>query len=286
MENPVPEASAPPASPGAPISMMARLGRNEQLLIGGAAAVVLADIIGALTQDWSLDLNHWLLILGSLAAAAIVLSGVGRAIAGLPARSIVRIAAAIVGSYGLIELGALISDFDGWSAINIVLTIVEVAGAGTLMFAAWAIDGASLASDIAGASGAIRMEMIDRFVYLGAIGVIVGWFLLMVIAQVYNFNVESQVAVLGAVLVLSVRWLARNPAAGTLPMSRQWTITGLAAVSVLLGLWWFIKVIGKTLEIGDLTIYAPLLLYILALVSLGLGAFLGLGRLPAPAARS
>ncbi|MCI0582415.1 MAG: hypothetical protein L0227_05885 [Chloroflexi bacterium] len=266
--------------------MVARLGLNGQLVVAGAVAVVLADVIGVLTQDWSLELNHWLLILGSIAATAIVLTGSVATIAGLPMRTYLRIDGAIVAAFGLIELGDLLSSLTQWGAIDIVLTIVEVVGAAVLAVGAWALSGGSLIRDVTGVAGALRMEMIDRFVYLGAVGVVVGWFLLMAIADVYNFNAESQVAVLAAVLVLCVRWLGRNPAAGALPLSAPMMTAGLGAVAVLVGLWWFVQIIGRTLEIGDITTFVPLLVYVLALIALGLGAFLGLGRLPAPAARS
>jgi hypothetical protein len=262
--------------------MLAQLGRNEQLVIGGAAAVVVADLIGALTQDWSLGLNHWLLILGSLAAAGIVLTRSASTIAGLPMRTFLRIDGAIVLAYGLIELGDLLSSLTQWGALDIVLTIVEIGGAAALAFGAWAASGGSVVRDVSGAGGAMRLDMADRFTYVGAAGVVVGWFLLMAIADVYDFHVTAQVAVLGAVLVLAVRWIGREPGAGSLPVNRPWAIAGLAAVIVVLALWWLIQVLDDTLELGDLTIYVPLLLYVLAIVSLALGAFLGL-RVLAPA---
>ncbi|MEW5990942.1 MAG: hypothetical protein AB1736_06305 [Chloroflexota bacterium] len=279
-ENPMPapaEPAPPTASPGAPASALSRLSRDGQLVVGGAAAIVIANIVGLVTQDWSFGLNHWLLILCSLAAVAIVLTGSVAAIAGLPMRTYLRIDGAIVAAYGLIELGDLLSSLSQWAAFDIVLTIVEVVGAATLAIGAWALSGGSLVGDVTRAAGSIRLEMIDRFVYLGAVGVIVGWFLLMAIADVYEFHVSAQVAVLAAVLILAVRWVGREPGAGSLPVNRPWLIAGLAAVAVVLALWWLLQVLGDTFERGDITIWVPLLVYVLAVASLALGGFLGLG---------
>lgn len=281
-ENPAPETPAPSPAGGS-AAMLARLGRNEQLVIAGAAAVIVADLIGGLTQEWSLQLAHWSLILGSLAAAGLVLSGAGRAIAGLPGRSIIRILAAIVGAYGLVDLGDLLSSLGDWSTIDIVLTIIEIAGVAVLVWGAWALDGASLTADVRAAAQVTRLGMNDGLLYAGAVGVVVGWFLLMAIADIFDFHITAQIAVMAAVLALTVRWLARNPSAGSLPVSTPWAIAALGGLVVVLGLWWLVQVIGETLELGDLTIYIPMLIYVAALAALAAGAFLGLGKLAPPA---
>lgn len=290
-ENPVPppvtgEVVHPTATTApAGLSPAFALGRDQGLVIGGAAAVVLSDLIGALTQDWSLDLSHWLMIIGSLVAAAIVFSRSAATVAGLPMSTVLRIAAAIVVAYGLVDFGDLLSSLGDWSAIDLVLTAIEAAGAAALAWAAWSLSRGSLAADVTGAAQTMRLGLNDGLVHAGAIGVIVGWFLLMAIADVYNFTVDAQFVVLAATFVLVVRWLNRNPDAGRLPIATPWGVAGLAAVAVLLGLWWFTRIIGDTLEFGDLSTYVPLLIYILALVSLGVGAFLGLGSaMPAPKA--
>ena len=281
-ENPAPETPAPSPAGGS-AAMLARLGRNEQLVIAGAAAVIVADLIGGLTQEWSLQLAHWSLILGSLAAAGLVLSGAGRAIAGLPGRSIIRILAAIVGAYGLVDLGDLLSSLGDWSTIDIVLTIIEITGVAVLVWGAWALDGASLTADVRAAAQVTRLGMNDGLLYAGAVGVVVGWFLLMAIADIFDFHITAQVAVMAAVLALTVRWLARNPSAGSLPVSTPWAIAALGGLVVVLGLWWLVRVIGDTLEFGDLTTYIPMLIYVAALAALAAGAFLGLGKLSPPA---
>jgi len=281
-ENPAPETPAPSPAGGS-AARLARLGRNEQLVIAGAAAVIVADLIGGLTQEWSLQLAHWSLILGSLAAAGLVLSGAGRAIAGLPGRSIIRILAAIVGAYGLVDLGDLLSSLGDWSTIDIVLTIIEITGVAVLVWGAWALDGASLIADVRAAAQVTRLGMNDGLLYAGAVGVVVGWFLLMAIADIFDFHITAQVAVMAAVLALTVRWLARNPSAGSLPVSTPWAIAALGGLVVVLGLWWLVRVIGDTLEFGDLTTYIPMLIYVAALAALAAGAFLGLGKLSPPA---
>jgi hypothetical protein len=257
-------------------SMMARIGTSGQLVLAGGAAVALANLIGVIVEDWSTDLRFWLVLLGSLAAIAVTLMRT-TAIVGIPGRSWVRIDAAIVAAFALVDLGDTASSLGDWTILSIILTLIEVAGAAALAYGAWSLSGGSLAADVTGARKVMAMEMIDRFVYLGAVGVIVGWFILMAIADVYNFTLWPQVGVLAAVLVLGARWVNRNPAAGTLPVPHGWLVLGLGGIAVLAGLWWLINVLGRTFEIGGLTTYVPLLIYALALVSLGLGAFLGLG---------
>ena len=164
-----------------------------------------------------------------------------------------------------------------WETITLVLTIAYVAGAAVLAYGAWAASGGSLATDVAGVARVMRLSMVDRLVFLGAAGVIAGWFLLMAIADVYVFTTDAQLAVLAAVLVLIVRWLDRNPGAARLPIGAPWATAGLAAVAVLLGAWWFIRVIGRTLEVGDLSTYVPLVIYLIALAALAVGGFRGIG---------
>jgi len=264
---------------------MARFGRNEQLVIAGAAVALVAYLIGVVTQDWSIRPNGLSIMIGSLVALAIAFTGVGRSLAGYPGGTLLRIAAALVGAFAYIDLGDLISSFSDWETITIVLTVVYVGGAAVLAYGAWAASGGNLVSDLTGVRGVMRLSMIDRLVYLGAAGVLVGWFLLMAIADIFTFTAESQIAVLAAVLVLVVRWLDRNPSAGRIPIAAPWATAGLAAVAVLLGAWWFIRVIGRTLEVGDLTTYVPLVIYLVALAVLAAGAFLGMGtKAPQPAA--
>jgi hypothetical protein len=278
VENPGPDMTAPAVPPAATggASMMARLGVNEQLVLAGGAAVVLANVLGVVTSDWLIDLRFWLVVLGGLAAIAMVLMK-SSAIAGIPGASWLRIDAAIVGAFALIDLGDTISSLGDWTTVTIVLTVIEVIGAAILVYGGWAASGGSITSDAAGVGGVMGMEMTDRFVYLGAAGVIAGWFILMAIADLYIFNFLPQVGVLAAVLVLAGRWLNRNPGAGALPVPYGYIVLGLGGLAVLVGLWWLINVIGRTFEVGDLTTWIPLLIYVLALVSLGLGAFMSLG---------
>ena len=87
---------------------MARFGRNEQLVIGGAGVVLVAYLIGVVTQSWPLNASALSILIGSLVALAVALTGGGRTVAGLPSPTLVRIAAAIVGAFALIDLGDLI----------------------------------------------------------------------------------------------------------------------------------------------------------------------------------
>jgi len=280
-ENPVPEMSAPPAPPAAPTSMMARLGPNGQLVIAGGAVVAVANVLGVIVEDWPIDLRFWLVVLGSLAAIAITFTRTA-AVAGIPGGSWVRIDAAIVGAYGLVDLGDTLTSLNNWSALTIILTLAEVVGAAVLAYGAWRASGGSLTADAAGARKLISLGMTDRFVYLGATGLIVSWFLLMAIADRYSWNLRPQIAVLIGVLVLVGRWLDRNPEAGRLPVSYSWLVVGLGAIAVVLGLWWVIDLIGPTIDDGSVGVYVPFLIYLVALTSLGLGAFLSLGKAAPP----
>src|SRR6266545_618437 len=111
---------------------MARFGRNEQLVIGGSAAVFAAYVLGLLLQDWPMTLSGVTIIVASVAAFVITFMGAGRAVAGLPAASLVRIAGALIAAFALVDLGDMLSSLDSWELPTIALTIVYVVGAGTL----------------------------------------------------------------------------------------------------------------------------------------------------------
>ena len=256
---------------------MAQLGRNQQLVVAGAGAVFAAYVLGLLFQDWSVTLSAVTVLVASVLALAITLMGAARPVAGIPGPSLVRIAAALVAAFALVDLGDMLASLDSWEMLTIVLTIVYVVGAGILAYGAWAASGGSITADARGVLGAARLDMADRFVYLGALGATVGWFLLMWIADVYEFHTLAQIVVLVATLVLVVRWLDRNPAAGRSPLPGPWTTVGLAAIAVVAGLWWLARVLGQTIELGEILVYLTLLIFVLALVSLGLGAFLKIG---------
>ena len=256
---------------------MAQLDRNQQLVVAGSAAVFAAYVLGLLFQDWSVTLSAVTILVAAVVALVVVLMGSARAVAGVPAASLVRMAAALVGAFALVDVGDLLSSLDSWELLTIALTIVYVIGAAILVFGAWAASGGSIVADARGVLGVARLEMADRFVYIGALGAIVGWFLLMWIADVYEFHTLAQIVVLVSALILVVRWLDRNPSAGRSPLPGPWTTIGLAGVAVVAGLWWLVRVIGDTIELGEILVYLPLVLFVLALVSLGLGAFLRLG---------
>jgi len=260
---------------------MARFGRNEQLVIAGAAVALIAYVIGVVIEEWSISPSALSIMIGSLVALAIVFTGVGRSLAGYPGGTLLRIAAALVGAFAFVDLGDLISDLGQYGTLTIALMVLYIAAAGVLAYGAWAASGGSIVSDLTGVRDVMRMSMIDRFVYLGAAGVVVSWFLIMAIADIFNFRNETQLSVLAAVLVLVARWLDRNPAAGRLPVAATWTVVGLATVSVLLGAWWLIRLLLEGFP-GGLEVYLPLLVYVLALASLGVGAFLGMGGAKAP----
>lgn len=133
-------------------------------------------------------------------------------------------------------------------------------------------------ADARASLGVVKLTYADRFVFVGALGVIVGWFLLMWIADVYQFVLLAQVVVLAGTLTLVVRWLDRNPTAGRLPVSATLLVPSLAAIAVIAGAWWLARVIGDTIELGELIVYPPLLLFVAALAAFGFGGFIAIGQ--------
>ena len=275
-ENPAPGSGA--AISGAPATALARLGRNEQLVLAGGAVAALANVLGTVMSEWSLSLRWWVVVLGGAVAIAVALGGTSRTVAGLPGRTLLRIAAALVGAFALVDLGDTISSLGDWGTIDIVLTIAEVAGAAILAYGAWAASNGSLTGDAMGVGRVRSLGLADGLLFGGAVGVIAGWFLIMAIADIYNFNQLPQIAVLAAALVLVARWIGRNPGAGTLPVSPTWAVLGLSAVAVLASLVWLVNTLGGSIENGSLTTWIPWLLFVLAVVALGFGAFLGLAK--------
>jgi hypothetical protein len=263
-------------SGGGAAGMLARLGWNEQLIVAGGAAAAIANILGVIIEDWPTDLRFWIVLLASIAAIAVAVTGAAT-IAGVSGRSWVRIDAALVAAFAFVDLGDTASSLNNWTTLTIVLTLFEVFGAAVLAYAGWAVSGGSLAADVRGVGKVMSLEMTDRFVFVGALGLIVGWFVLMAIADYYSWNLRPQLAVLIGVLILAGRWLDRNPSAGKLPVAYSWLVVGLGAIAVLLGLWWITSVIGDTVEAGSVQVWVPYLIYVLALASLGVGAFLSLG---------
>jgi hypothetical protein len=257
---------------------MARFGRNEQLVIAGGAAIVAAYAVGVISQDWSINLSAIAIMAGALLAMVLSFTGSPAAVVGLQRSSLVRVLAAIVGAFALVDLGDLLSSLDAWKTLTIVLSIVYLVGAALLAYGAWAASGGNLLADGRAILGVARLPYADRLVFSGALGVIVGWFLLMWIADVFEFHVLAQVTVLAAVLILAIRWLDRNPTMGRLPIGATLAVPSLAAVAVVAGAWWLARVIGDTIELGVLVVYPPLLLFVLALGALGFGAFVSIGQ--------
>jgi hypothetical protein len=258
-------------------------------VIAGAAVAFVAYLLGVIIEGWSITLSAGTVLVGSAVALGLTFMGAtAPAILGLKASSVVRLAAALVGAFALIDLGDMISDFDGWSAVSIALTALYIVGAAVLAYGAWATSGGSLLADAQGPLRAMKMDMIDRFIYLGALGAIVTWFLLMAIVDIYNFNALGMLVVFLATLVLAVRWLERSPAAGKLPLPAPWTIVALAGATAVIGLWWFVGIIGRTISEGlaDAVAWVVLILYLASLASLAVGAFLSIGgvRATQPAA--
>ena len=141
---------------------MARIGRNEQLVITGSGAVVAAYVLGLLLQDWPVTLSAVVIVIAAVAALVLTIGASGRNVAGVPATSWARIDAALVGAFALVDLGDLLSSLDSFKVLTIGLTIVYVIGAISLAYGAWGLSGGSLLSDLRGVLGAVKLGVADR----------------------------------------------------------------------------------------------------------------------------
>jgi hypothetical protein len=156
-----------------------------------------------------------------------------------------------------------------------VLTIVYLAGAAVLLYGAWGATGGNLASDLRAVGGVMSGSLTDRLVLGGATLALLGLFLVLLVAQVFNFVTQAELAVLALALVLVVRWTARDPRAGIRwPVPVSYVLAGLAVAAAVFALLWFFRIIERTLDIGGLDVLLPVVVYLGGLALLVVGAVL------------
>jgi peptidoglycan/LPS O-acetylase OafA/YrhL len=249
----------------------------ERLAAAGAVAVLVGWLLGVVVERWSLDIEG----LAYLVAAALVLVVLFAGI--LPRVYTLRTAATVIGAFALMDLALLITDFDEWETLTIVLTIVYLIGAAALLYGAWGATDGSLMADLRSMGGVMAGSLPDRLVLAGATLALLGWFLVLLVAQVFNFVTQAEVAVLAVALVLAVRWSGRDPSAAIRwPVPVSYVVAGLAVVAGVFGLLWFLRIIERTLDIGGLDVLLPVVVYLVGLGVLVAGALLAIR--PGPAA--
>jgi hypothetical protein len=260
-----------PTPPAAPMgAAWARFGMAERIAAAGAVAVLIGWILGVVVERWSLDVEGFAYLVAAALVLVVLFAGI------LPRAYTLRTAATVIGAFALMDLALLITDFDGWNTVTIVLTIVYLIGAAMLLYGAWAATDGNMMADAGSVGGVMSGSLPDRLVLAGATLALLGWFLVLLVAQVFNFVTQAQVAVLAVALVLAVRWSGRDPrAAIRWPLPVPYIVAGLAVVAGVFGLLWFIRIIERTLDIGGLDVVLPVAVYLVGLALLVVGGLLG-----------
>jgi hypothetical protein len=274
-----PNPTPPPAPMGAAWN---RFGMAERMAAAGAAAVLVGWLLGVVVERWSLDVEGIAYLLA--AALVLVVLFVGASTGGmLPRAYTLRTAATVIGAFALMDLALLLTDFDEWSAVTIVLTIIYLIGAAVLLYGAWGATGGSLMGDLRSVGGVMSGSLPDRLVLAGATLALLGWFLVLLVAQVFNFVMQAEVSILAVALVLAVRWSGRDSRAGIRwPLPVSYIVAGLAVVAAIFALLWFFRIIERTLDIGGLDVLLPIVVYLGGLALLVVGAVLAVRPGPAP----
>jgi hypothetical protein len=276
---PGPAVAATPPAVAALQSSWQGFGQAERLAAAGGIVVVVAYLLGMIVDRWSLGITGLGLVVGSIIAVAAVFVAAGTGGWRLPGSPsfVIRTAAAVVGVFALMDFALLVTDFDQYEALPLILWAAYVVGAFVLVWGAWSATGGNLATDMTGVAGLMSRPLADRLVYGGAILLLVGWFLVLLIAQIFNFTDDPAVSVLFATLVLAVIWSARDAAAAVRwPIAANYLVAALAVVSALFALIWLSRVIGRIGDAGDLTVYGTLAIYVLGAVAMVAGALLSL----------
>jgi hypothetical protein len=274
-----PAASAPPPAVAALQSSWQGFGQAERLAAIGGIVVVVAYLLGMIVERWSLGITGLALIVGSIIAVGAVFLAAGAGGWRLPGSPsfVIRTAAAVVGVFALMDFALLVTDFDQYEGLTLVLWAAYIVGAAVLVWGAWAATGGNPATDLAGVAGLMSRSPADRLAYGGAILLLVGWFLILLVAQIFNFTDDPAMSVLFATLVLAVVWSARDAAAAVRwPVPTSYLVAALAVVSGVFALIWLSRVIGRIGDAGDLTVYLTLAVYVLGAVAMVAGAVMGL----------
>ena len=268
MTDPVSPNPTPPAAPMG--AAWARFGMAERIAAAGAVAVLVGWLLGGVVERGSLDVEGFAYLVGAALVLVVLFAGI------LPRVYTLRTAATAIGAFALMDLALLITDFGEWETVTIVLTIVYLIGAAMLLYGTWGSTDGSLMADLRSVGGVMSGSLPDRLVLAGATLALLGWFLVLLVAQVFNFVTQAQVAVLAVALVLAVRWSGRDPrAAIRWPLPVPYLVGGLAVVAGVFGLLWFIRIIERSLDIGGLDVLLPVAVYLVGLALLVAGGVLG-----------
>jgi hypothetical protein len=271
--------------PVAPQAAWAGFGMGERLAAAGAIAVFVGWLLGIAIERWDLGVEGLSYLVASALVLVVLFAGAMTSRV-LPRTYTLRTAATVIAAFSVIELALAITDFDSWSALTILFELVFLAGAVVLMWGAWQATGGNLMSDIRSVTKLMGWSLADRLIVGGTLLALAGWFLVALVAQIYNFVDFVQISVLALALILAVSWSARDAMAGMRwPLPASYVVAGLAAIAALFALLWLSRVAEKTFEIGGLDVFLPLIVYVAGLVALVAGAVLSvMPRGNAPAA--
>ena len=261
--------------PAAPMAAWANFGMGERLAAAGAIAVFIGWLLGVAVEGWSLGVEGLAYLIASALVLVVLFAGAMTSRV-LPRTYTLRTAATVIAAFSVIELALAITDSDDWSSVTLVLEVVFLVGAALLMWGAWQATGGNLMADLMSVTKLMGRSLSDRLVVGGASLALAGWFLVALIAQIYNFVDFVQLSVLALALVLAVSWSARDSSAGMRwPFPASYEVAGLAAVAGIFALLWLSRVAEKTFEIGGLDVFLPLIVYVVGIVALVGGAVLG-----------
>jgi hypothetical protein len=273
MTDPVMPSATPPASMAVG-SAWRGFGMAERVAAAGAAAILIGWILGIASERWSINVEALVFLIGSALVLVVLFAGaaVGRI---LPRVLTLRTAATLCAAFALMDLALLVTDLDEWSSVTIVLTSVYLVGSALLLWGAWGATGGSLAGDLRSLGGLMSGTMTDRLIVGGAILALLGWFAVLLVAQVFNFVQNIQISVLAVALILVVRWSARDPRSGIRwPVPASYVIAALAVIAAVFALLWFLRIIDDTLDRGGLDVFLPIIVYLGGLALLVVGAVL------------
>ena len=273
-------------------------GPNERLVIIGGLLVLGAWILGILLQKWVIDIAA--IITAVAAIVVLVVVAIGAKAAGAFRKAIVRVGAGLVAAFAMADLGDLVGSFMTqnafialnvrWEGIDTILVAAVVIGAIILAFGAWRLTNGNLLTSLIDPVKIAGRSQGALLIGLGAAVAILGWTLGGAARVVPNLDLGNAlfptIALLAAVLALSVQWIAGG-GAGTLklPMGADLWLAALGIVAGVLVLVWLGGAAGsifsnRTPILGTI----GLVLFILGAVALAAGGVLGMmGRSAKPA---
>lgn len=249
------------------------MGPNQRITVAGGVAILVAYLAGILLESWTIGLSSIILLAATVVTIVVVLVGTSSAM-GMSRTAILRLDAGVVGAYSIYDLGDLISGLNSWSTLDLILTGLAVVGAALLVFGVWRMSGANLVNDAISALTVRGRELPARLVSIGS-SVLIGVWLFLAIFN-YTFRNEIAVAVLAAVLALTVLWLAGSGAAEMkLPVAANLALAVLGVVTAALTLLWFVGLLDE-LDGVDAIDWPFLLLFLAGAAAMAAGGLLGI----------